>query len=229
MYRQFAEALEWECAAVSRSDSPEITPRDEVDALVYKRLTMDDSEGLIDTASTTLKVKASAEPDKLTIGNSPEMISVGNIRGPGLLERFIQMEASRGPQTRVTDLEDIARHKATAARHKTIIARLEGEVAKLKEATADYGIRRERSLAGFKRDVLDKSTRIREDLSLISAANALVLSGGLVFDKRFCLGAGHRTDDATFTAFYGLSPVAARRLGVFNFYRTTSFRTDGCS
>ena len=67
---------------------------------------------------------------------------------------------------------------------------------------------------------------------MISEGNALVDGGDLAFDKRFFLEGGKRSDNATFTALYVLSPVAAQHLGVLNFcqgFRTTSFRTDGCS
>ena len=96
LYRRFTEALERECAAVSRPDSPEVAPGDEIEAVVYECFPYDDAEGLIDTASTTLKV--GAEPDKLTVGNDPERIAVGNPRGLGLLERLAMfVEATRGP------------------------------------------------------------------------------------------------------------------------------------
>ena len=89
---------------------------------------------------------------------------------------------------------------------------------------------RECFLSVFKREVLHNATQ--KGLTLISEGNALVHGGDVAFDKRFFLGGGKRSDDATFTALYDLSPAAARHLGVLNFcqgFRTTSFRTDGCS
>ena len=70
-------------------------------------------------------------------------------------------------------------------------------------------------MADFKRDVLGNATR--NDLNLISATNALVHGSGLTFDSRFYPEAGGRTDERTFAALYGLTPVYARRLSMFNF------------
>ena len=57
----------------------------------------------------------------------------------------------------------------------------------------------------------------RNDLNLISAANALVHGGDMTFNYRFYQEAGGRTDERTFAALYGLTPVYTRRLSRFSF------------
>ena len=213
MYRRFTEAFDRECATASRSDSPEHASVDDVEALIYERFPYNDPADLIDTASMTLK--ACAEPDNLTIGNRPEGIAVGNARGLGLMDRLDVMERT------IASLQvDVADQKEINARQMATNARLEKNIANLKEATANYELHRERFLAVFKRDILVNATR--RDLNLITTANALVHGGDLVFDKRFFLDAGRRTDGATFTALYGLDPVSARHLGVLTSTETSA-------